>query len=339
MAFAPGYVRAEALDLLAMCAQVGGPTPIPSPSGWAILFDSPVLGVFYEKWQLWESSGGDYAIVLRGSVMQPGSILEDLISVLVPAKTSITVGAVSIPFQFAADPAAAVHLGFALGTLILLKSRVSGILAQLAQWGIGAGSNVYITGHSQGAAMATLLRSYLEYAQVPNGDAPAGVSYKTYVYAQPKPGNDHYATDFESKFSNPGLGFRVTNSLDWVPQVPFTIELVRDLNAPNPLTVLGLPSPLIAGLKLAVEGPATTARRLIVNHARKRLKPAAAALAQCVAPPGSPAPKSAFKVTILPSLNFVNAGTDEALIGDPCVGVECQDPLFEHHPETYYALL
>jgi hypothetical protein len=338
MALTPGFLRTEALDLLAMCANVEGeatpPIP-PSPPGWTLRFDSPVIGVFDEKWQLWESEAGAYAIALRGTVMQAGSILEDLISLLVRATGRITVGPLSIPFQFAAEPGAGVHLGFVLGTLILLKDPINGILAQLAERRIGAGSTVYVTGHSQGAAMATLLRSYLEYAP----DAPAGLSYKTYVYAQPKPGNDHYATDFESKFSNPGLGFRVTNSLDWVPQVPFTLELPSDINAPNPLTVLASPSRLITDLTKAVERLVGDARRLIERHARERLQPAAAALAQRVAPAGSPAPTSAFDVSILASLNFVNAGSEEALIGTPCVGAECQDAFFEHHTTTYYSLL
>jgi hypothetical protein len=339
MPIAPGFLRTEALDLLAMCAKVEGeatpPIP-PSPPGWTLLFDSPVIGPFDDKWQLWRSGDtGDHAIALRGTVMQAGSILEDLISILVRATDAITVGPLSIPFRFATDPAAGVHLGFVLGTLILLKDPVNGILAQLAQRNVGAGSSVYLTGHSQGAAMATLLRSYLEYAS----DAPAGLSYKTYVYAQPKPGNDHYATDFESKFSNPGLAFRVTNSLDWVPQVPFTIELVSDINRPNPLSVLASPSLLIRALSTVAEPLVAEARHLIEHHARARLQPKAVALARRVAPAGAVPPTSAFDVSILPSLNFANAGTEAALIGTPCVGAECDDAFFEHHATSYYTLL
>src|SRR5262249_16813718 len=192
-----------------------------------------------------------------------------------------------------------------------------------------------LTGHSQGAAMATLLRSYLEYAR----EAPSGLSYKTYVFAQPKPGNDHYALDFESKFSNPGLAFRVTNSLDWVPQVPFTLEMVQDMNVPNPLSVLVSPLHLVRALKDVVDDVVNDARRLIETHARAHLQPKAAALVHQVAPAGSAISRSAFDVSVLPSLNFVNAGAEEALIGVPCVGAQCHDAFFEHHCSTYYALL
>jgi Lipase (class 3) len=338
MTFVPGFIRQEALDLLAMCANVEGEVaaPIPvTPPGWTLLFDSPVIGAFDEKWQLWRSDAGGYAVVLRGTVMKVGSVLEDLISVLVWAQGHLTVGHQSIAFQFAAEPAAGVHLGFALGTLVLLKDPINGILAQLAQHGVTAGANVYLTGHSQGAAMATLLRSYLEYAP----DGPRGLSYKTYVFAQPKPGNDHYATDCERLFSNPGLAFRVTNSLDWVPQVPFTLELVRDINHPNPLSVLASPSLLLSALMKVMEPLVSEARRLIEHHSRPRLQRKAAALAQRVAPSSTPAPAAPFDAPFHPSLNFVNAGTEEALIGVPCVGAECDDAFFEHHVTTYYTLV
>jgi hypothetical protein len=338
MGLAPGFVRGEALDLLAMCANVEGEVaaPIPSsPPGWTLLFDSPVVGAFDEKWQLWKSDAGAYAIALRGTVMKVGSVLEDLISVLVWAQGSITVGHQSIAFQFAAEPAAGVHLGFALGTLILLKDPINGILTQFARHGVAAGSHVYLTGHSQGAAMATLLRSYLEYAP----DAPRGLSYKTYVFAQPKPGNDHYATDFEHLCSNSGLAFRVTNSLDWVPQVPFTLELVRDINHPNPLSVLASPSLLLSALMKVMEPLVSEARRLIERHARPHLQQKATALARRVAPASVPVPAAPFDAPFHPSLNFVNAGTEEALIGTPCVGAECHDAFFEHHVTTYYTLL
>jgi hypothetical protein len=46
-----------------------------------------------------------------------------------------------------------------------------------------------------------------------------------------------------------------------------------------------------------------------------------------------------FDVTVLPSLNFVNAGIEISLIGTPCSGAQCQDAFFEHHATTYLALL
>lgn len=340
MPFTPGFQLAEALDLLAMCANVEdeATSPIPpAPPGWTLVFDSTVIGPFDEKWQLWHSAAGSWAIALRGTVMKAGSIFEDLISILVSAAGAITVGPHPIPYRFAADAAAGVHLGFALGTLLLLKDPEHGILAQLATHGVAPG-DVYITGHSQGAAMATLLRSYFEYAS----DAPVRCSYKTYVFAQPKPGNEHYALDFEARFANAGLAFRVTNSLDWVPQVPFTLELLEDINRPNPLSVLTSPSLLMSLLMKLLERVVSEARSLVETHARAHLQVKAAALARKVAPAPAPAATllaSGFDVPVLHSLDFASAGTEVALVGTPCAEDECHDAFFEHHATTYYKLL
>jgi hypothetical protein len=65
-------------------------------------------------------------------------------------------------------------------------------------------------------------------------------------------------------------------------------------------------------------------------------------LAQVVTHAGVVAPEllvTGFDVPIAPSLNFVNAATEIALIGIPCAGAQCQDIFFEHHTATYYALL
>ena len=132
----------------------------------------------------------------------------------------------------------------------------------------------------------------------------------------------------------------MTNSLDWVPQVPFTLEFPGDINTPNPLSALA--NPRLATIFTMLKPLVDNARNNIVDHARQRLQPQAAALAQRVAV--APVPQaelavSSFDVTVLPSLNFVNAGTEISLIGTPCAGAQCQDSFFEHHATTYFALL
>jgi hypothetical protein len=246
---------------------------------------------------------------------------------------SVQLGPLQFDYQFAADPQAAVHIGFALGALLLLKDPTNGILSQLAKNGVGASSKVFISGHSQGAAIATLIRSYLQYAP----DAPKQVDYKTYVYAQPKPGNDHYAEDFESRFCDVELAFRVTNSLDWVPQVPFTIEFITDINKPNPLSVLGALTVPLALLQGAVDQFLVIARM----NARAQLQAAAASAAKLgvVVPSTSPHGAAGVDAPFLATLNFVNAATEIALAGVPCVGDECKDAFFEHHAATYYGLI
>jgi len=338
MALAAGFDRDEALDLLYFCAAIegglGAPIPDAVPSGWASLFLSPEIGPFQNRWQLWrKGASGPCAIAIRGTIETVGSILDDLVSVLVAAKGTLKVGTLQTSYQFSDDAEAGVHLGFALGALILLQDPLNGILAKLAGLGIGAGTDVYVTGHSQGAAIATLIRSHLHYA------GGTGFSYKTYVFAQPRPGNDHYAEDFELKFSYPGLAFRVTNTLDWVTQVPLTLQLVSDVDKPNPLSVL---APSL--LPLTVLGPVIDGiRQAVEAKARLHLQSSVIAVVRSQAPAAAPAPTdlmaTAFDVPIMPSLNFVSAGHDIALRGIPCTGDDCKDAFFEHHAKTYYALL
>jgi hypothetical protein len=338
MALAAGFDRDEALDLLYFCAAIesglGMPILDTVPTGWASLFLSPEIGPFQNRWQLWrKGANGPCAIAIRGTIETAGSILDDLISVMVAAKGTLKVGALQTDYQFSDDAEAGVHLGFALGALLLLQDPQNGILAKLAGLGIGADTDIYVTGHSQGAAIATLIRSHLHYAGGP------GLSYKTYVFAQPRPGNDHYAEDFELKFSDPGLAFRITNTLDWVTQVPFTLQFVPDIDKPNPLSVLASPSLLLTILGKAIDG----IRDAVEAQARSRLQSSAVAVVRSQAPAAAPASPdlmaTAFDVPIMPSLNFVNAGEDISLRGVPCSGAQCSDAFFEHHATTYYALL
>ena len=338
-----GFDLAEALDLLSLCSIIEGSSELPQPPGWTKIFDSPVIPPFTEKWQLWQNTAGAYATVIRGTVYDPGSILEDLLAFLALAAGSVTVGPYRIDYKFAAGSHASVTVGFALGALLILKDPANGILKQLAEL-VPAGSQIYVAGHSQGAAVGTLVRSYLEYA----ADSPRdkNYSYKTYVYAQPKPGNDHYASDFENSFSNRGFTFCVNNSLDWVPQVPFTIEIPSDINTPNPLSNLTVMSSTVL---TTLSGFGNEARAFVVDRVRPRLQAKAVALVGVVRSHGASgaaeglAPEiltaHGFDIPIAPSLNFVNAGSPIALIGTPCSGEQCKDIFFEHHTATYYAML
>jgi hypothetical protein len=340
--FGPGFNLAEASDLLYLCAQLyGRPSDSPQPSvpkpddfNWTLIFPSPELSPLGEKWQLWKNNSlaSTYAIIVRGTGKPPGSVLEDFLSLLAPATGAVTIGPVTIPYKFAADAKASVHVGFALGTLLLLKAPVNGILTQLRAT-VPPGSNIYIAGHSQGAGVAPLLRSYLYYgANRPTNE----YFYKTYAFAQPKPGNDHYATDFESLFCNTGLAFRLTNSLDPVPQLPFTIEVPSDLNI-FPLNQTGVDSSILTTLN-ALQSQASKA---IVPKVTADLQGTALALAQTANPAAANAP---FTIPIVRSLYFVGVATEIAVIGTPCIPNQCNpqnanDRLWQHHAATYYTLM
>ena len=90
----------------------------------------------------------------------------------------------------------------------------------------------FITGHSQGGALAYLLTAHLLIMQE-NGIIPSDVRFKTYCSAAPKPGNLYFAYYYE-KMTQQGWAYNTVNALDWVPESPFSIQTVNDFNAINP---------------------------------------------------------------------------------------------------------
>ena len=165
-----------------------------------------------------------YAVAVRGTIETAKSVIADLMVGMIKAESTLQIkesGDVSgytFNFKLAEQQYAGVHHGFAysLGALINPNWEFS-LIKHLKDAVENGAIDFYITGHSQGAAIATLLRSYLEYQPI-----GTNISYKTYVFAQPKPGNDHLQCDFDQLFASPMLAFRLINSLDWVPQTPFT---------------------------------------------------------------------------------------------------------------------
>lgn len=346
MAITPGFDPTEAETFIAMCSNLEGtpPPPLqqpPIPSNWTLMYDSQSIGPFDNRWQLWQdtSGTGNYAVVIRGTVDQTGSIIEDLLAVMVPATGSISVDGVTLGYQFAADPLAALHVGFALGTLITMYDPIAGILAHLIA-NVPSGSGVFVVGHSQGAAMATLCRSFLNYTSLLS-DLGLHYSYKTYAFAQPKPGNDHYGDDYEAIASNAGTAFTVNNDQDWVPQVPFTFELYRDINVPNVLSVLGSqPTPGVAAIHEAV----TRYQHEQASKALAHQKPVIDRLGRAVRDnqlvKSGVAAGATTDITIVPTLNFVGCGSAITLQGTP--GDNPDDPSdgwWQHHAALYYLLL
>jgi hypothetical protein len=372
--FNPGFNKSEAEPLIALLSNLeGAPSPpfqqLALPIGWKILFDSQSVGPFNNRWQLAQSPSGQYAVLIRGTVYQTGSIIDDLLSVLIKANGSMG----AFDYQFAAAnattyfPGAGVHLGFALAALIMLyyPADLAGILWQLPLL-VPQNSDVFIAGHSQGAAIATLCTSFLNYPAnlqpiVNNLGLNYNYNYKTYVFAQPRPGNDAYGNDYDSIVGNNGMAFTVNNSQDWVPQVPLTFELLDDVNTPNPMsvwtekdsfvhkTILKIVGHTVEGLRadmavsqVAKHLPNIQALNGILNdsHVRKALFGDQA--------PGPLASLDASSVLslLVPSLNFTACGSPYILTGvhgvNPCDANKQpweRDFFWQHHLTMYYDLL
>ncbi len=346
MTFSPDFDPAVAKGLIAIDAQLNGlpveglPDP-PSPSafGWGDepVFDSGVLGPFDNRWQLWRNQEGQLVVAVRGTVTTAGSVIEDLLAVMIPASGSIGFDGLEVDYKLAADSQAGVHLGFALGTFILLLDGFKGIAAKLIEQ--GTGKEVYITGHSQGASVATLVRSFLEYhlQWLDN-------SYRTYVFAQAKAGNDHYGYDFEFLTANNRTGFRLYNTLDWVPQAPLTLEWLSDLNEPNPLDVLRETVGKLGGLlEKGVEEVADKVAGKLIEKWQPAIDHLGEVLKGQTALKPKPAKVESTGVQLpklLKTLNYYSCGSPISLPGSttdppPVSG----DTFWQHHAGQYYLLL
>lgn len=329
MTLQPGFDITEAIELLEICAILNGkkikgdpektvpplkippntvPEKLPQPQNWEPIYELPETSPpYYNYFEIWKHKTipNRYVVGVRGTIHATGSIIEDVRALTIPATDKKGNLYIRRPYQFAADPRATVHIGFSTG----LMSIIHNIVTQMQKISSSEGGTHewFITGHSQGAAVATLCRSYLQYQPLPGVE---NISYKTYVFAQPKPGDTYYGYDYEKitydYASRSSMGFRVTNTYDWVPQVPLSIQRLKDLSTPNPLTVynpfhfrnIGV-NPLLNLLMVLLE-----------------------------------------KLNILTTLDYVGCGTPIILPGTPSENtVDPKDFFWQHHTNMYYKLL
>ena len=265
---AAGFQRQEAAALLELLAVQSGSgvagQSMGDSQGWTLVangWDPGNLamgqgyGPFGNRWQLWkQNNGGTYAVAIRGTIKEAQSIDENLMEntiraeqVVVPAGAgrSISFRLASVAYkpvdQPKGWPVPEVHVGFAYGLAAVLFDRSHGLLKVL-QREVPPGGRLLVTGHSQGAAIATLLHSFLHYAGADGSLDPLARdpeaahfglegkhwSIKTYAFAQPKPGNWRYAMDLAEAIGNGGKLFAINNYDDPVVQAPLALQKLSD---------------------------------------------------------------------------------------------------------------
>ncbi len=292
-----GFVSNEAKQLLELCIELNNqddrgksadPQYEAKPGNWSITFDSrhpgnmewnkkwphPASGAdpnnvetngfgpFNNAWLLLQSKSdpAQYAIAIRGTVGETRSIIADALITTTPAQSGIKLhdGRV-LPIIFAATPKAELHLGFAYAAFTMLFENERGILAKLREAKLPDNAKLFITGHSQGAAIATLVHSFLYYAITDPADRyklnlqlkqanNSGIQLKSYLIAQPKPGNLQYAEDFARITKD--VSYVINNDLDPVPQVPLSLQV---------------PSEVISGIAYENKGKGSLIERLVFD--------------------------------------------------------------------------
>ena len=232
-ALKPGFIAEEYRELISLTSRHLDSNIImeyskkilPYPHAKRVYISKPVG--LENKWDFWVKKSGIGIISLRGTTPSKNSWLENFYAAMIPAIGEITINnGQKFKYKLASDSNAYIHAGWLLGVASMADDIVKHINDAHRQ-GI---KDFIIIGHSQGGALAILLRSYLEY--LPKG-LPRDIRIKTYASAAPKVGNIKYAYDFDF-ITRGGWALRVINSEDWVPQMPFTVQQVSDLNKINP---------------------------------------------------------------------------------------------------------
>jgi hypothetical protein len=183
------------------------------------------------RWTLYLRSDNVAVIDLRGTVNQTASWLANFYAAMIPATGSLQLNdSTTFNYQFAADSKALVHTGWTISIGHLAPDIENKINDYYQTKKV---RDFLIIGHSQGGALATLLRSWLEYEKQ-KGKIPADIFFKTYCSAAPKTGNLYYAYDFDF-ITRGGWAFTIVNAADWVPETPYSIQTIQDFNPTNPL--------------------------------------------------------------------------------------------------------
>lgn len=226
----PTFNAQEYIDVLKLewAHQDSGYVPPSIPNNYKRIYRSPEVGL-KNKFDVWLRDDNVAVICIRYTVAGGPSWLENFYSGMIKAKGSLEFNGKKTEYTFSNDDKALVHHGWAIGACAIAP-LIADKVNELYQSNV---KEFIIVGHSQGAALSYLVRSYLEY--LPQNKIPKDVTYKLYCSAAPKPGNIHYAYDFDFITRN-GWAYRIINSEDWVPVTPFTTQVIDDLPPINPFS-------------------------------------------------------------------------------------------------------
>lgn len=198
------------------------------PKDYEMVYRSAEVGLM-NRWDLWINKEKGVGIIsIRGTNGTATSWMENFYAGMIAAQGTIKLNdSTTFTYKLAEDKRAYVHAGWVLG----LAAMGPDIVKQISLHYRNGIHEFIIFGHSQGGAIAFLVRSYLQYLD----GLPKDLVLKTICSAAPKPGNLFYAYDFDY-ITRGGWGLRVVNARDWVPEVPFSLQTTRDFNTVNPFT-------------------------------------------------------------------------------------------------------
>jgi hypothetical protein len=215
----PGFNKEEARDMIALCNSFTFLDLYNSdeeiiPAGYEKKYTSGIFGLD-NKYQIYQH--GNTAIInLRGSTDKASSWMENIYSAMIPAKGVVKISGKKTHYCFANDRDAAIHSGYAIGIICLSQDIIDRINLMNLQ-------DVYdfiIIGHSQGGALANMLRAYLE--NLSHHEISKENKFRTYAFAAPMIGNKVFALEYNSRFAEEKSSFNIVNPSDPIPGLPLS---------------------------------------------------------------------------------------------------------------------
>lgn len=204
-------------------------TTVPDPTLFHYEYRSPRVA-FDNIWDLWIHNDKRIAMIaVQGSIATEASFLANLYAAMIPASGELKLtNDKTFRYHLSDNPRAAVHVGWFVA-MAHLSETIEHKIDSCYKAGI---KDFILTGHSQGGGITFLLDAHLNQLQR-EGKLAKDIFFKTYCSAGPKPGNLAFAYDFENN-NRDGLAYNVVNSVDWVPEVPFTVQTTNDFPVVNP---------------------------------------------------------------------------------------------------------
>lgn len=214
-----GFDAKEARDLIQICnsftyLDLEGSDAAIVPKEYSCIYTSPAYGMD-NMFQIYVNHSKTKAVLnFRGSTDKKSSWLENMYSSLISAKDTLFKGETPFMYTCAESPDAAIHAGY----ILALSYYMDDVLKQIQSLNKQGIYTVYVTGHSQGGALAQMTRAYLHF--LPKSKLNSKNSFKVYAFANPMIGNKEFAQEYQRRFADPGFSFLIHNPEDIVPKMP-----------------------------------------------------------------------------------------------------------------------
>jgi hypothetical protein len=215
----PGFDSNEAVDLIRICnsetfKDLFGSDDEIIPKDFKLIYAS-TPNVMDNMFQVYKK-GKTGIIHFRGSTSHPNSWIENVYSAMIPAKGKMTIYNEERDYKFSERADAGVHSGFVLGVTMMVDE----VISQIELLNSKDIYDIIITGHSQGGALAILTHAYLEYQK--NEKIDERNTFKMYAFANPMVGNTEFVSEYNERFIENEMAYRIINPKDIVPSMPIT---------------------------------------------------------------------------------------------------------------------